>query len=108
MSEVSLYFEAHITIEPVVDERLEVFKTLCRRYDFRVADLLMKKRTDDTPQRSAFDSFCTGRDQECSLLVLRTIQLVEDLRDFGFKVWRYKIESTLMDSEYQDIFSLLS
>jgi hypothetical protein len=33
----------------------------CKPYGFRVADLLLKKRKEDTEYRSSKDSFCTGR-----------------------------------------------
>lgn len=96
------YYEAHVTIEPVFEERLERFKTLCADYKFHVASLLMQKRKTDTPERSANDSFCTGRSTSYSDLEGRMLALVQLLRAQSFEVWRYKIESTMLDSRYDD------
>ncbi len=96
------YYEAHITIEPVFEERLKEFKEVSGKFDFRVAELLMRKRTEDVPERSSNDSFCTGRSISYSDIKTRMLNLVKNLRDSGFKVWRYKIESTLLDSRYDD------
>jgi hypothetical protein len=97
-----LYYEAHVTVEPVFDERLEQFSELCKKYQFRAADLLMKKRKNDTPARSSFDSFCTGRSNIQSELFDRMIGLLDDLKNSDFKVYRYKIEAALFDSKIDD------
>lgn len=96
------YYEAHITIEPVFDDRHKQFEQLSKQYGFRVATLLMQKRKDDTPERSAKDAFSTGRSISYSDIKDRMLLLLEELRKNGFKVWRYKIESTLLDSRYDD------
>lgn len=96
------YYEAHVTIEPVFEERLETFKVICRENRFHVAQLLMKKRASDTEERSSNDSFCTGRGTSYADLEGRMLALVLTLKERGFKVWRYKIESTLLDSRYDD------
>lgn len=96
------YYEAHITVEPVFEDRLEEFKIICHDYKFRVANLLMQKRKLDTEERSKNDSFCTGRGISFTDTKKRMLALVERLEKEGFKVWRYKIESTLLDSRYDD------
>lgn len=98
-----LYFESHITIEPVFDDNLQRFAKICGAYGFRVADLLMKKRTDQTPERSEFDSFCTGRSDKLDDLKTRMTNLVSDLKTQGFTVWRYKIENVIFDSKIAEI-----
>lgn len=97
MTPEPLYYEAHITVEPVFEERHARFVEVCRKYRFRVATLLMQKRKDDTPERSKDDSFCTGRDVMYDDLKGRTLDLVAALVRDGFKVWRYKIEAALLD-----------
>lgn len=97
----NLYYESHITIDPVFGQDLENFKKLCNDYDFRVAKLLMEK----TP--SVKDSFCTSRSNLYTDIVSRTIDLVKDLQESGFKVRRYKIEDTLVDSKIKDKYELL-
>ena len=96
------YYEAHVTIEPVFEERLASFKEVCHDYKFHVANLLMQKRKSDTEERSKNDSFCTGRGISYADIKTRMLALVNRLEKEGFKVWRYKIESTLLDSRYDD------
>lgn len=92
-----LYFESHITIEPVFDEQLFLFKQICDTQGFKAAELLMKKRSVDTPERSEYDTFCTARDVNYEVLLTRTLNLVQQLTNAGFDVWRYKLENTLLD-----------
>jgi NTP pyrophosphatase (non-canonical NTP hydrolase) len=96
------YYEAHVTVEPVFASKLEQFKIICHDYKFRVATLLMQKRKEDTEERSKNDSFCTGRGISYADIKKRMLALVDRLEKEGFKVWRYKIESTLLDSRYDD------
>lgn len=96
------YYEAHVTVEPCFDSDLERFKIICHDYKFHVAKLLMQKRKSDTEERSKSDSFCTGRGISYTDIESRMLALVDRLHKEGFKVWRYKIESTLLDSRYDD------
>jgi hypothetical protein len=105
---VGFYYEAHVTIEPVFDARLEQFKEIAAKHDFRVADLLMKKREGDTAEQSQYDSFCTGRSEDIGAIRGRVVGLCFELRRMGFTVWRYKIEDTIIDSRHEDQFLLLS
>lgn len=100
------YYEAHITIEPVFDERLAYFDILCKIHKFKAADLLMKKRVADTATRSQYDTFCTGRGYRKRELIKRTKELVESLLAHGYKVYRYKIEATLVDSNIKNDFDI--
>lgn len=94
-----LYYEAHITIEPVFGHLLELAQELAAPFKFRVADLLMKKREEDTPERSANDTFMTGHGTHLGDVTGRLRSLVRTLQDHSFKVWRYKIEDTILDSK---------
>lgn len=104
---MGLYYECHITIEPVFDDRLELFKKVCETQNFHVAKLLMQKRAEDTPERSAKDSFCTGHSQNFWDIMDRMVRLVGALQKAGFDVWRYKIEDCVVDSRKQDSLDLL-
>lgn len=97
MFHTDLYFESHITIEPVFGEKLEDLKEIVSQYSFKVAELLMSKRKEDTPERSRFDTFCTLRGSNWKEIEANTIKCVDLLTVSGFKVWRYKIENTLLD-----------
>lgn len=91
------YFESHVTIEPVFGERLAVFEERCKQHQFKAAKLLMQKDREETPQRSSKDTFCTGHALSFVTLQNRMMDLVGDLEERGFKVWRYKIEAVLTD-----------
>lgn len=97
-----LYYEAHITIEPVFDTQLKVVEAICHKHKFRLADLFMQKRKNDTPERSKFDTFATTRSKNYADIRGRTEKCVRQLQEYGFNVWRYKIEDTLLDVRLKD------
>jgi hypothetical protein len=103
----ALYYEAHITVEPVFDERRDLLASVAKEYGFKLADLLMKKREDDTETRSSKDSFLTGTDRVLTKLDLRMLYTMRALTSGGFKIWRYKIESIVMDSRCYDFYDIL-
>ena len=92
-----LYFECHVTIEPVYDQRLEDLRAYALEFGFRVADLQMRKRLADSPERSQFDTFCTRRDGDYGRMVKMMHAFITFIIEHGYKVWRYKIENTLLD-----------
>lgn len=99
---MSLYHESHVTVEPVFDTRLEQLKYLSELHGFHVADLLMQKRKEDSPERSRFDTFCSSRSVDPAALEGRMFAFVAALRSAGFRVWRYKIEDVVLDSKVDD------
>ena len=103
-----LYFECHITIEPVFDGKLSHADFLAKKHKFSVADLLMKKREKDTLKRSEMDTFMTGRNKSFNTLKTNMESLIKELLAEGFKVWRYKIEDTILDSKFNDSLELLN
>lgn len=108
MSTTALYYyEAHVTIEPVFDEQREQLATIAQTHKFRLAELLMKKRSEDTEARSKHDTFMTGHGKDLVDITTRMEDLVHAARQAGYKVWRYKIEDTLMDSRVDDVLGIL-
>lgn len=105
--EAKLYLECHITIEPVFEDRLELARAIGTENGFKVAALLMQKRETDTPERSKYDTFMTGHSKTLTDIQSRMVACVQQLKTAGFKVWRYKIEDTLMDSRFADELNLL-
>lgn len=101
----NLYYESHITIDPVYEDGLAKFKDIAAIYNFRVAELLMVKK--DQYLQSTKDSFCTSRSKDYTQIVNDTICLVEALQEEDFHVRRYKIEDTLVDSKIEDRYKLL-
>lgn len=95
-----IYYECHVTIEPVFDERLDKFKRICEKYKFRAADLFLQKRKEDLPTRSSKDSFCTSKGLDFEEIKVRMKQLVEDLRKESCQVWRQKIEAVILDDRF--------
>jgi hypothetical protein len=94
------YYESHVTIEPVFGERLDLAREISAKYRFKVADLLMQKRAEDSPERSAKDTFTTGHSKTLEDLSSRMFCLEADLRREGFHVWRAKIEAVIIDTKY--------
>jgi hypothetical protein len=95
-----LYYETHITIEPVFDGELDRLRQACTPYAFRTSEFLLEKRPVDTPDRSRYDAFCNGRSHAASELERRTLACRAALEAAGFRVWRHKLEATLIDSRY--------
>lgn len=102
-----LYYEAHVTIEPVFDTDLLFATELAKAHGFKIANLLMQKRVEDTPERSKHDTFMTGHSKDGTDLLTRMLALIEDLNSSGMKVWRYKIEIVALDSRINDKYNLL-
>lgn len=100
-------FECHVTISPVFDAKLKLAEDLAKLHGFKVANLLMQRRKEDTPERSKNDTFMTGHDKSMSSIKVKMIDLIEDLQKHGFDVWRYKIEDIIVDSKFVDTFDLL-
>lgn len=106
-NKVDLYLEAHITIEPVFDDERERAGAIGKAHGFKLAHLLMQRERGDTPERSSRDTFMTGHSKFCDEIQARTRACVEALRGAGFKVWRYKIENTVLDSRNEDVWALV-
>ena len=101
-----LYLECHVTFEPVFGDDLTHLTRIAERNGFKVADLLMQKRLTDTAERSKYDTFMTGHGEDMADLVARTVSLVYEAKDAGFKIWRYKIEKAVIDSRHSDALNL--
>lgn len=87
-----LYYESHVTLAPVEGGKLEELRAICSNYKFRVADLLLKKGV-----ASDLDSFCSSRGKDMEELTGRMMSLIDELVLREFDVWRYKIESVIID-----------
>jgi 50S ribosomal subunit-associated GTPase HflX len=89
-----LYYECHLTIAPVFNERLMELERLAGACGFKVAKLLMEKG------RSTKDSFCTAHGKDFEELRSRMYQLSDDLNAAGFQLWRRKIEAVVLDERF--------
>lgn len=95
----SPYYECHITIEPVFDQRLALFEETCAPYKFRVAKLLMQKKPSEEGEPSKKDSFCTGHGLDFEDIHERMMTLSAELTKLGYAVWRRKIEHVIFDEK---------
>lgn len=99
----ALYYEAHITVRPILDDgELVYVREQLRPYGFRVAKLLMRKGGAHED-----DSFITGRSADERDLVVRTLQAVHLLQRLGVRVLRYKLETATVDSKLEDVWGVL-
>ncbi len=96
------YYECHITVEPVFEEKLLQFQEMCKEYNFKVARLLLQKREKDSPERSSKDSFCTGHSLDFEDMNIRMRSLSDKISNSGIKVWRRKIEHVIFDERMKD------
>lgn len=106
MSIARHYYEAHVTIDPVIDvDRLEELQHIASKYKFKVASLFMGKGGNSRP--STFDAFMTAHSKNLVDIKFQILGLVRDLQRQGFPVRRYKIEDIVMDSRIDDELELL-
>ncbi len=105
----NLLYECHITLEPIIDNDtlLEILNIACYHFKFKIADLFMQKRKEDTPERSKYDTFLTGHSNNYSELTDRMLNLIYFCQKANIKVWRYKIEGIILDSRIDDKFNLI-
>lgn len=89
-----LYFEAHVTLDPVGEDRYEDLEIIAKNCQFRVAEFLYKK----SGAVAHPDDFLTGRSDSYSILASRLLSLLYALDLEGFTIQRYKIENTLVDA----------
>ena len=104
MHTTQLYFECHLTFEPIMDEsRLAQLKEIAAAFKFRVATLIMVKgeRPNDR------DSFMTTRSDSFIDIENRMVECIRVLRSYNYRLIRYKIENTLLDSKFSDTLALL-
>lgn len=93
----AIYYESHITLDPVTDmKRLGDLAELLSQHGFRLAKLYMEKG-----KPSDLDSFTTARDADVAHLTTRSRQAVFALVEAGFRVRRCKIEAALFDIRWK-------
>ena len=102
----ALYYESHVTINPVPEEQRHVIEELGKPFKFKLAKLLMEK-SNGTRLPSTIDTFMTAHGMELDDMRDRVIGLVNSLNKNGFTVRRYKIEDTICDSRTADIYNII-
>lgn len=102
-----LYFECHITTDPIFGERREALEKIVKPFKFSLAKLFMKKGENEESEHKE-DTFMTGRHIYYSVLQSRMEGCIKAAKDAGFVVRRYKIENTIIDSKKEDLLDLLA
>lgn len=101
--QAKLYYEAHITIDPVPEEGRGAVQELGTPWGFKLAKLLMQKG-----EPSKIDTFMTAHGRDLDDMRRRVTGMVIDLRRRGYGVRRYKVEDTVFDSRTHDELGLLA
>jgi hypothetical protein len=102
----SLYYEIHVTIEwsDRVLQYLDVLKQLAKNNGFHMGDLLLMKRDEERSHKDVFFTARADTYDEAEEMVVN----FERLLDAGtYKVIRYKIEDTVLDSKINDKLGIL-
>lgn len=94
-----MYFECHITVEPIPEARVQEFAKLCKEFGFWSSDWALADKT--------YKFFATSRGVERQDIQERMQSLIKRLKEQRFKVFRYKIEDTILDSNISDELQLL-
>lgn len=102
----TIYYESHITIEPLFGVKLGEAAAIGRAYGYKMADLFFQKRVEDTLERSRMDSFMTGHSKEMRDIVDRQRSCVVALITSGVNVFRYKVEHVIIDSREVDVHGI--
>lgn len=102
---MSLYHEMHVTIEFPGEHVLPYVRILLDKMPhWHMGDLLLMKNEDE---RSHKDLFFTSRADTKIEAWMYTLAFCSVLRDHGFKIVRYKLEDTVVDSRINDEWKLL-
>jgi hypothetical protein len=96
-----MYFEVHVTIEPVEEERYDLFKSLSKEWGFWCSEWALKKE-------NGYNFFATSRSKSYDDAFNRMDSLIKNLLNNKIKVLRYKIEDTVLDSKILDELEIIS
>lgn len=94
-----LYYECHITIDPVTGALERTVADFAKIFEFRLAEFEMTKP-------NTVDSFLTARSKDAPQLRRDMIALIYLLRRASVQVRRYKIELALVDSNFSNVYGL--
>lgn len=103
METAKIYYESHITIDPILDKESRVrIEEIAGAHGFKLAKFTMQKG-DELPK----DTFLTGHEKYLDPLIDKMSNAIAHLKSSGFRVKRYKIEDIVLDSRSSDTLKLL-
>lgn len=97
----ALYFETHITLDPVDGEALKKVQELCTKYNMRISTLILRREDGSPGEQHKDDIFISGRYLYYNEAVDKVQAMVVAVQHLNIKVRRYKIENTLKDIKFQ-------
>lgn len=100
-----LYFETHVTVDPLTEEQQHLADAVLTSFGFKRAELVMLK--DNTVSPHYGDAFYSSRHYGMRSARQSVAAAVGWFTGMGIRVRRYKIEFTIMDSRIEDQMNLL-
>jgi hypothetical protein len=99
------YFEAHINLGQMSEALEEKLPRVLENINFKTTDIVAMPY--EGLEQEDFYKIITTKDANLRALTSRIENSVSLLRYLGYEVQRYKIESTVYDSKYEDKLDLL-
>jgi len=98
-------YEAHITLLGNVDKKNELLLNVLKTLGMKVVDLVNIEK--EGLQSEEFDVITTMHSPNLKDILGQTVLAVRTLQNMNFNVVRYKVESTIVDSKFDDKYKLL-
>jgi hypothetical protein len=92
-----LYYEGHVTIEPVSGDKLINLIEVAAEFEMRISTFYLAKPDSPVP-----DAFISVRDESYASIAMRLQKACEELNRRGLIIKRVKIEDTLFDTKHGD------
>jgi 1,2-phenylacetyl-CoA epoxidase catalytic subunit len=99
------YYEAHINLDEMSEPQEEMLQEVLDKICFKTTDIVALPY--ENMEQEDFYKIVTTQDKNLKNLIQRVSDSVNLLMGLGYKVKRYKIESTVFDSKYEDQLNLL-
>lgn len=99
------YYEAHVNLGEMNQELTDKLAAVLSQIDFKTTDIVSMPY--DGLETEDFTVIITTKDSNLKSLTKRINDSVLLLSGLGYNVQRYKIESTIIDSKYEDKLDLL-
>ena len=100
------YYEAHINLGDMSEELEKALPNVLESIGFKTTDIV--NSPIEGLEQEQFHTILTTNDPNLNNLKGRVGASVLLLQFYGYKVNRYKIESTIWDSKYEDALELVT